>query len=95
MPAGSRIMKQLLIVLSLLLIWAAAPAQETTPAPKEPASQEAVPDTQSPDQDTVSVDEEDIPVDEDSSANPPPPSSRFEPTEQISEDLSVSFPIDI
>lgn len=88
-------MKHLLITLSLLLIWAAAPAQEPATAPEDTPRQEALPDEQATGQDEDSADEEEIPVDEDSSANPPPPSSRFEPTEQISEDLSVSFPIDI
>ncbi len=88
-------MKHLPITLSLLLIWAAAPAQETAAAPEDTPRQEARPDEQAIGQDEAGAEEEGIPVDEDSSANPPPPSSRFEPTEQISEDLSVSFPIDI
>ncbi len=88
-------MKHLLITLSLLLIWAAAPAQESAAAPEDTARQEDRPDEQATGQDEDSADEGEIPVDEDSSANPPPPSLRFEPTEQISEDLSVSFPIDI
>jgi len=32
---------------------------------------------------------------EDSANPPPPPREEFEPSEQISEDLSVSFPVDI
>ena len=88
-------MKHLLITLSLLLICASASAQQADPAQDDTTAQDAQTEAQTPDQDTDSDESEDIPVDEDSSANPPPPSSRFEPTEQISEDLSVSFPIDI
>ena len=88
-------MKHLLLTLSLLLICAAAPAQQPAPASEVTPLQDAPADEQAADQDQEGGDEEDIPVDEDSSTNPPPPSERFEPTEQISEDLSVSFPIDI
>lgn len=87
-------MKYFLLALVLLLGSATAPAQQSPPASEEGPRQEAPPLEETADQDGDG-EEQDIPLDEDSSANPPPPSSRFEPTEQISEDLSVSFPIDI
>lgn len=88
-------MKRLLITLFLLLFWAALPAQQAPVPAENPTQQETPSEQDAVEQDPAMSDEEDIQVDEDSSANPPPPSSRFEPTEQISEDLSVSFPIDI
>ena len=88
-------MKRLLITLFLLLFWAALPAQQAPVPAEESNQQDTPPGEEAVEQDPALSDEEDIQVDEDSSANPPPPSSRFEPTEQISEDLSVSFPIDI
>lgn len=87
-------MKHVLATLLLMLICTAAPAQQAPPAPEADPQPDAQPNEQTADQE-ADGEEQDIPVVEDSSANPPPPSSRFEPTEQISEDLSVSFPIDI
>lgn len=80
-------MKQILVSLFLLLVFTVSPAQDT-PAVGEPESVE-------PQEQTSPEAPADIPLVEDSSENPPPPSTRFEPSEQISEDLSVSFPIDI
>lgn len=80
-------MKQILVSLVLLLVFTAAPAQDA-PAVSEPEPANA-------EESTPQTEPEDIPLVEDSSDNPPPPSTRFEPSEQISEDLSVSFPIDI
>lgn len=88
-------MRHLLLTLSLLLICTASSAQQVPATSETGPRQEATPAEQPPEQDENVDNQEDIPLDEDSSANPPPPSSRFEPTEQISEDLSVSFPIDI
>ena len=80
-------MKQILVSLALLLLFTVSPAQDSTAdGEPEPASQEP----QTPQEDPAEV-----PLVEDGSSNPPPPSTRFEPSEQISEDLSVSFPIDI
>ncbi|MCJ7555738.1 MAG: hypothetical protein MUP90_02345 [Gammaproteobacteria bacterium] len=80
-------MKQILVSLALLLLFTVSPAQDA-PANSEP--EPASPEEQAPKEDPAVV-----PLVEDSSQNPPPPSTRFEPSEQISEDLSVSFPIDI
>jgi hypothetical protein len=80
-------MKQILVSLALFLVFTVTPAQDS-PAVNEP-------EPASVDEPTPQTEPEEIPLVEDSSENPPPPSTRFEPSEQISEDLSVSFPIDI
>jgi hypothetical protein len=85
-------MKNFMITTMLTLLATVVTAQEAANPATEPAG------TPNPDASEAQVDSKepaDIAVVEDSSRNPPPPSSRFEPSEQISEDLSVSFPIDI
>jgi hypothetical protein len=80
-------MKQILVSLALLLLFTDLPAQDAAAdGEPEPATSEEQTPQEAP---------AEIPLVEDGSQNPPPPSTRFEPSEQISEDLSVSFPIDI
>jgi hypothetical protein len=85
-------MKSLYTAALLSLLAATSSAQD--PSVPESATNPAD-DTSVPERQQGQDAQEEVPVVEDGSASPPPPSSRFEPSEQISEDLSVSFPVDI
>jgi hypothetical protein len=83
-------------ILAFALLCATAPAQEADPTEAEAApAQEAV-------QPTVPVEKAAAPADDEPLTAPPPAAKAtgpspdsFKPSEEISEDLSVSFPVDI
>lgn len=96
--------KAVLMLLLIPLLWSGTvSAQDQSQADPEPGSEQAtdgaVPDTElTPEEPAAAENDEPVSDDEDASEQEQDEertSARFIPTEQISQDLGVSFPVDI